>query len=195
MSGRHKRTPKPPPAPLVEPDWTAAEPDQQHRLEQHVLQHARPNDPTRAAYAVEMREAVDRGEGELALEVWCSSPYRGKPCRSLLAAVWSIRAGHYLRWWVRTSAVRREAALLLAMEQREQGLPGAAALTAGLADDEALEHDACLQMPSRPDGGFELACPRHGSLPVADHLLEREATSTRRKLDIDVEAHRERYTR
>lgn len=193
MSNRPKRKPTPPPAPLQAPDvWSAAQSDEERlRLAAFVLRDdggvSMETRVTSERIALAMGAAVARGEGDLVLEVRCSSDYRDKPCREVMARVWRMSdGGHYIRWQHRTSPQFREVVLLQAMDLRQSGMPNVAKATEQQVEDEVRWTDACLEAPSTTDGEFLLVCSRHGHVNIERLFLYAEAKSTRRVLNVDV---------
>jgi hypothetical protein len=194
VSSRPPRKPKPPPVPLQDPDWLAAAGSDEERLR---LLHFVQQDPhghgvsiedrwKAVLVALEMRAKVESGQGELVLEVRCSSDYRGRRCGQPVAWVWAMDdGGHYIRWQVRTGPYRRLAVLNQAMDQQADGMPNIAKATEQYVEEEVVKSDACLEAPSMTEGLFLLMCSRHGHACVDQLLLYGEAKSTRTVLGID----------
>ncbi len=202
MSNRPNRKPKPPPAPLTSPDLFGAAKSNEERLRlaAYVLRddHGVTLDKRMlsVSMALEMRRQVERGEGEVALEVRCVSTYRGQQCGQALARIWVVRDDrwvigddnhlHYIRWQHRTSPQWRELVLLHAMDQQEHGMPNVAKATEQQAEEESFWSDGVLEAPSATSEEFLLVCSRHGHVNMDQWLLVSEARSTRRALSVDV---------
>ncbi len=123
--------PKPPPAPVKYPDLLGAAGSVEEAL--RFTSYALKDDHGVSAetrlkaviIAGEMSEAVARGEGDLVLEVRCSSTYRHKPCRQVLARVWGPRPWHAEARYGRrlrggATLLRSDAAVAAAQRRPEQ---------------------------------------------------------------------------
>lgn len=140
----------------------------------------------RSTQVIGMRRWVDEEEPAVALLVKCSSGRRKKQCGQIVGRVWSTPDGFYLRTSVMPFIEGTVTHLADAVRLRAEGMPGSAAVTEAAADPTPTPWDGALSNPLPGLGGRVLiGCPHHGNAAVSTALLEREAASPRRKLNLD----------
>jgi len=180
---------------MRDPDFTAGANRAELARQLDYIADGSTVEATRVEIELRMRAWVEDNDPDPSLTVRCSSPYRGKPCRRLIARVWTVTPyrlpddagnGHYFRAESRTAQAVRIGRTVEVMAIREAGgMPHAAAVAEQAVDAVSTAYDGCVEHPLPGlDGGVLLGCPKHGRVAVHGLYLARLADSPRRVLNV-----------